>query len=427
MTPSEFADIVILGAGYGGLHVAQRLGHLIADARWPDGSPWSILIIDRRPDHQLTTELPRIIDGQIADQAVRIPLDRLLDEGRVRMLRADVQAIRPETAFVPGAVETSAGRVEYRYLVIALGSVSNDFNIPGVHAHMRQFLSSEDARGLRIAVSRAIGEAARIELERPDADPAELARRMRVVVGGAGATGVEVAGELAEFMDGQWRAAWRVAGEPQTYPLPRPQIVLVSATPTVLPGWSPQTIQAVSDSLRELGVTLRLSAPITRAEPGRVQIGGGEWIAAETLLWAGGVRAPELLKQSGLPTGAGGRVIVDRFQRVPEQPGVFVVGDCALLIDPKSGRPAGPTADIALRSGETAALALAAIVGGRSPARALRPLARNAVSVGRARGAASLLGLRLKGRSARTIKRLIEWEYRQSITQLQGNSVATLA
>src|SRR5689334_5197561 len=78
------ADIVILGAGYGGLHVAQRLSSLLGDRRKADGSPWAIQIIDRQPHHQLTTELPRLVNSQVADGVLDIPLDRLLSEQRAR-------------------------------------------------------------------------------------------------------------------------------------------------------------------------------------------------------------------------------------------------------------------------------------------------------------------------------------------------------
>jgi NADH dehydrogenase len=420
------ADIVILGAGYGGLHVAQRLMSLLDGERRADGSPWSLLIVDRQSHHQLTTELPRIVGNEVADSDLVIPLDQLLSEHEDQFLQAEIQAIRPGPDSQPGWVETSAGRIDYHCLVIALGSVSNDFGIPGVHEYMRRFLTTEDARGLRMAAARAIQDAARVEFDQPDCDLHELRRRLTVLIGGAGPTGVEVAGELAEFMEGQWRAAWQVAGEPENYRLPKPHVILVDAAPTVLPGWSDQTSQAVMDALRELGVEPRLAAPITRVEPGRVQIKGEEWIAAGTLVWTGGVRAPKLLQEAGLPTGSSGRIIVDRFQRIAERPNIFAVGDSALLLDKRTGKPVPPTADIALRSGETAALALAATIQGRKPERVLRPLTRNAVSVGRYAGAANLLGITIKGKPARAIKSLIEWEYRQSITRLHGYSAATV-
>ncbi len=420
--PIHREDIVILGAGYGGLHVAQRLSSLLRDVPDPDGTPHWILLIDRQPHHQLTTELPRLVSGQRSDEELDIDLDRLIDEKLVRFLQAEVSAIRPDGR----RVETSAGPVEYQYLVIALGSVSNDFGIPGVREHMRPFLTTEDARGLRIAVARAIEDAARLEQDNREVDLVDLQRRLTVLIGGAGATGVEVAGELAEFMEGLWEAQRRVASDPPNYRLPKPRIILVDAAPTILPGWSGKTVDAAIAALRELGVEIRVNAPIARAEPGRVILKDGTAIEAGVLVWAGGVRAPKLLAEAGLPTGPGGRVQVDRFQRIPGHEEIFVVGDSALVTDAKTGRPLPPTADLALREGETAALALAATIQGRDPSRVLKPMTRNAVSVGQERGAANLLGIEIKGRAAHAIKDLIEWEYRQSITRLGGVSAATI-
>lgn len=426
MLTVESADIVILGAGYGGLHVAQRLARLLKGERKANGAPWTTLIIDRQPHHQLTTELPRLVNNEVADDSLDIPLDQLLDGQRTRLLQAEIQSIQPGAAAQPGAIETSAGAIAYSQLVIALGSISNDFGIPGVREHMRPFLTTEDARDLRLAVISAIEEAARSELEQPAAELEQLRQRVRVLIVGAGATGVEIAGAMAELMAEEWERAWRIAGKPEHYRLPKPDIVLLDARPMALAGWSRQTSQAVADALREMGVDLRLNTRIVQVEPGCVQINNGEWIAAGTLVWAGGVRAPKLLEAAGLPSGTGGRIQVDQFQRVAGHPNIYAVGDSALLLDKTTGRPVLPTADIALRSGETAALALTAALQGLAPERVLRPITRNVISVGSHNGAADLLGVKLKGRLALTIKDLIEWEYRQSISWLQGYSAATV-
>ncbi len=422
----ESADIVILGAGYGGLHVAQRLARLLRGERKADGAPWTTLIIDRQPHHQLTTELPWLVNNEVADDSLDIPLDQLLDGQRTRLLQAEIQSIRLGADSQPGAIETSVGAIAYSQLVIGLGSISNDFGIPGVREYMRPFLTTEDARDLRLAVIRAFEEAARSEREQPAADLEELRQRLRVLIVGAGATGVEVASAMAELMEGEWERAWRIAGKLDHYRLPKPQIALLDAGPMVLAGWSHQTSQSVADALREMGVDLRLNTRIVLVEPGCVQIKSGEWIAAGTLVWAGGVRAPKMLEAAGLPVGVGGRIQVDQFQRVAGHPNIYAVGDSALLLDKTTGRPVPPTADIALRSGETAALALTLALQGRKPERVLRPITRKVISVGRRNGAADLLGVKLKGRLALIIKDLIEWEYRQSITWLQGYSAATV-
>jgi hypothetical protein len=255
---------------------------------------------------------------------------------------------------------------------------------------------------------------------------ADLQRRLTVLIVGAGPTGVEVAGELAELMAGLWETQRRVAGDPPDYRLPRPRIILADAASTILSGWSSTSIEAATAALRGLGVEVRPNVTVAKAEPGRVTLKYGAAIEAGVLVWAGGVRAPKLLADTGLPTGSGGRVQVDRFQRVPGREEIFVVGDSALVADESTGRPLPPTADLALREGEGAALALAATLQGDDPSRVLKPQTRNAVSVGQNRGAATVLGAAIQGRAAHAIKNLIEWEYRESITRLGGISAATV-
>src|SRR5262245_13487549 len=152
MRTVESADIVILGAGYGGLHVAQRLARLLRGERKADGAPWTVLLIDRQPHHQLTSELPWLVDNEVADESLDIPLDQLLDGQRTRLLQAEIQSLRLGADSEPGVVETSVGAISYSQLVIALGSTSNDFGIPGVRSSMRPFLTTEDARDLQLAV-----------------------------------------------------------------------------------------------------------------------------------------------------------------------------------------------------------------------------------------------------------------------------------
>ena len=151
------ADIIILGAGYGGLHMAQRLASLLSDAKSVFPRPF-LRLIDRRSEHQITTELPRLISGRRADHELDIDFGRLLDRESVHFLQATVTGIRPDDR----RVETTVGPVAYRYLVVALGSDSHDYDIPGVREHMRPFRTTDDARALRIAAVEALEEAARI-------------------------------------------------------------------------------------------------------------------------------------------------------------------------------------------------------------------------------------------------------------------------
>lgn len=284
---TETVDIMILGAGYGGLHVAQRLTSVLGSKRKPDGATWTILIVDRQKHHQLTTELPQLVNNEVTDDSLAIPLERLLNERRVRLLQAEIQRINLGLDTQPNTVETSVGTLSCRHLVIALGSVSNDFGIPGVRAYMRPFLTTEDARALRLAVTHAVEDTARCELAGPDVDLGELQRRLTVLIVGAGATGVEVAGALTELMGYAWASAWRTAGKPEPYGLPKPRILLVDAGPTVLFGWSGATSQAAADMLLELGLpgltSISKGTPLSSVRPAypRTSRSGKPWYSAE--------------------------------------------------------------------------------------------------------------------------------------------------
>ena len=178
--------------------------------------------------------------------------------------------------------------------------------------------------------------------------------------------------------------------------------------------------------MREFQIDIRVNAAIARVESETVHLKDGTIVEAATRLCTGDVRAPTLLADAGLPTGPAGRVRVDPFGRVPDHPEIYVVGDSALHLDGKTGNPLPPTADLALPQAETAALAIQATLRGHEPARVLKPMARHAVSVGGERGAASLLGIAVRGRAAHALKDLIEWEYRQSITHFHGYGLATV-
>jgi hypothetical protein len=114
------ADIVILGAGYGGLHVAQRLARLLRDEHKADGAPWTVLLVDRQSHHQLTTELPWLVNNEVTDDSLDIPLDQLLDGQQTRLLQAEIHSIRLGADSQPGAIETSVGAIAYNQLVMWL-------------------------------------------------------------------------------------------------------------------------------------------------------------------------------------------------------------------------------------------------------------------------------------------------------------------
>jgi NADH dehydrogenase len=393
---SQDHRIVVAGAGYAGLHVALRLA-----TKLRDNPGVQLTLIDRHDYHQALTELPRVAAGTRAADAVRIPLERVLSE-RIRFLQTEVIGFD----LADRALQTKEGPVAYTRLVLALGSRPNDFAIPGLAEQTISLYSVADAERVWAAANDALKAAA------ASSDPEWQRRLATVVVGGGGATGVELAGELAEILPEVARGHGLAPD--------RPRVVLVEAGPTILAGSSPALIERALGILGRLGVTVRTDAAIVEATADGLKLRDGQLVRGGVFVWAGGVKAPELVAGSGLPTGHNGRVKVDQHLRVLDHPEVYAAGDVASVTDPRSGHGLPPLAQIALEEAETVARNLDAELDG-GPMEAFRFHDKGfIVSVGPRRGVAEIAGIATGGRLAHVLKDAVEWEYRQSVKHLRG-------
>jgi NADH dehydrogenase len=233
-----------------------------------------------------------------------------------------------------------------------------------------------------------------------------------VVVGGGGATGVELAGELAEVLP-------EVASGRGLAP-DRAAVPLVEAGPTILAGSSPQLIDKATRILSDLGVQVRTNAAIAAATEEGFQLTGGQLVEGGVFVWAGGVKAPDLVVDSGLPTGHNGRVKVDRYLRVLDHPEIYAAGDLASVTDPRTGHVLPPLAQVALEEGETVARNLDADLDGQPLEAFTFHDTGFVVSGGTRRGVADIAGVTTGGHVAHLLKDAIEWEYRQSVKHLRG-------
>ncbi len=395
-TAGRAGRIVVAGAGYAGLHVALRL-----TAKLRGNPMMELTLVDRNDYHQVLTELPRVAGGTRAAGAVRIPLQDML-AGRVRFVQTEINGFD-----LPGRrLLTADGPVGWRRLVLALGSRPNDFAIPGLAQRALSLYSASDAERVWAAASKALDAAAAA------AGPGRQRRLATIVVGGGGATGVELAGELAEMLP---EAAGRHGLAPG-----RPAVLLIEAGPAILAGSSPQLIDKATRILSDLGVQVRTNAAIAAATEKGFRLKDGQLVEGGVFVWAGGVKAPGLVADSGLPTGHNGRVKVDQHLRVLDHPDIYVAGDLASVTDPRTGHVLPPLAQVALEEGETVARNLDAELQG-GPLEAFTFHDKGfVVSVGPRRGVADIAGITTGGRLAHLLKDAIEWEYRQSVTHLRG-------
>jgi NADH:quinone reductase (non-electrogenic) len=392
----DSGGIVVAGAGYAGLHVALRL-----TAKLRNNPGVKLTLIDRHDYHQVLTELPRVAGGTRAADAVRIPLQDLLAK-RVRFIRTEISGFD----LVGQRLLSEVGPVRWMRLVLALGSRPNDFAIPGLAERALSLYSAADAERVWAAVSAALSAAAAVT------DHERQQRMATVVVGGGGATGVELAGELAEMLP---EVAKRHGLAPD-----RPAVWLVEAGPTILAGSSPQLIDKAAGILSDLGVHVLTNAAIAAATEEGFRLKDGHLVEGGVFVWAGGVKAPELVADSGLPTGHNGRVKVDQYLRVLDHPDIYVAGDLASVVDPGSGHVLPPLAQVALEEGETVARNLEAELKDRPLEEFTFHDKGFVVSVGIRRGVADIAGITSGGQLAHLLKDAIEWEYRQSVRHLRG-------
>jgi NADH:ubiquinone reductase (H+-translocating) len=395
-TADNHVRIVIAGAGYAGLHVVLRLS-----TRLRNNPEVELVLVDRHDYHQAITELPRVASGTRAADAVRIPLQDVLAQ-RVRFVRTEITGFD----LANRRLLTGAGRIGWRFLVLALGSRPNDFAIPGLAQRTLSLYSTSDAGRVWAAVNERLAAAAA-------ATDAERQRCLAtVVVGGGGATGIELAGELAEMLPA-------VAGRHGLAP-DRPHVRLVEAGPTILAGSSPELIEKASRILSDLGVQVCTNATVAAATEEGFRLADGQLVEGGVFVWAGGSKAPDVVADSGLPTGHNGRVKVDQHLRVLDYPEIYVAGDVASVVDPRTGHALPPLAQVALEEGETVAHNLNAELSGSQLEAFTFHNKGFIVSVGNRRGVADIAGITTGGKLAHLLKDAIEWEYRQSVRHLRG-------
>lgn len=390
-------EIVVAGAGYAGLQTTLRLAAKLGNKH----QNVKLTLVDRYDYHQVLTELPRVAGGQRPPASARIPLRRVLNK-RVRFVQANITGFD----FDGKRLLTDSDAIPYTRLVLGLGSQPNDFGIPGLLDNSFTLWSIEDARKIIAAVDSQVAAAVN------ETDPVEKARRLTVVIGGAGATGVELAGELAEEMP---RLARRYGLDPKLI-----RIILLDAAPTILLGMPQSLVTKALSILDQLGVEVRLNAMIAKADENGFTLKDGDTITGGVYVWAGGVKAAPVVAKSGLPVVGGGRVKVDEYLRAIDHPDVFVAGDLAAIINSKTERPYPGTAQLALSGGKVVAENLIAELEGRP----LQPFVYKdkgaVVSVGPRSGVADVAGRTLSGLLAHILKDGIEWEYHMSVKHLSG-------
>jgi NADH dehydrogenase len=363
--------VLIVGAGFGGLYAARSLAHM----------PVSVTVVDRRNHHVFQPLLYQVATAALSPGDIASPIRWILRrQQNVEVLMGEVDRVdlaRREAHLTDGS------EIPYDFAIVAAGATHAYFGHDDWQPYAPGLKTLEDALEIRRRVLLAFERAER------ESDPERRAALLTFVVVGAGPTGVELAGALAEI------SRQSLARDFRHFDPGSARIILVEAGPSVLATF-PETLRAsAEEDLRRLGVDVRTRTAVTCVGPGIVQA-GDQTIASETVLWAAGVAASPLGKSLGVPVDRAGRVLVNDDLSIPGHPEVFVIGDLASL-NGADGRPLPGVAQVAIQMGKHAVDNIVRTIGGQPRTPFVYHDRGNMATIGRASAVADLGRIRLKG------------------------------
>ncbi len=388
-------NIVILGGGFAGSNAADALADLL-----PVSENGSITLVDQDNYMLFTPMLTEVAGGQVDTHHIVRPLRDLpkrvtFAQGRVEEIdlanRQIVLIKDTDAKGLPSATLT----LPYDQLILALGAVPDFYDIPGLEEHCLTIKTLEEAAAIREKVLLVL------ERAQAETDPESRSALLTIVVGGGGYTGVETMAAINDLIRD------RLADYPGIKQ-DEVHILLVEMGDRLMPEIHGDTLAAYAQKkLEQRGVEVRLNTAISEAGADYIQIKGGERIATQTLIWAGGATPSLILDKLDLKRGRHKGVVVDACCRVPDHAGLWAVGDCAEIPTPDGKGTYGPTAQNAQREGARVAQNVVAVLRGEEPKPFVyTPIGELAI-VGKRSGVAQIYGKNISGLPAWAMWRAI--------------------
>jgi NADH:ubiquinone reductase (H+-translocating) len=372
--------VVILGGGFGGLNAAQKLKH----------APVQVTLIDRRNFHLFQPLLYQVATGSLSPGEIAAPLRGVLSKQKnAQVLLGEAADIDPVAKRV---ILRDGGEYFYDSLIVATGSQTSYYGNEGWREWAPSLKSIEEATAIRHKILYAFERA-----ERSSSEEDARAWLTFVIVGG-GATGLELAGALAEIANETLKNDFRQINPREA------RIIVMEGGPRVL-GSFPEDLSAKAEKLvSRLGVELHKGVMVTCIDSHGVMYKSGaesKRLPSKTVLWAGGVTANEfgrrLAERTKAETEYSGRIKVGPDLTIPGYPDIFIVGDLALSLD-QNGKPLPGVAQVAIQGGTYAAETVRARLTGKKDIKPFHYFNKGDMAViGRAAAVANIFGLHLSG------------------------------
>lgn len=333
--------VVIVGAGFGGLWAARALA----------GAPADVLVIDRNNFHTFLALLYQVAAAELSPEDIIYPVRSIIRRHRnLSFAMEEVSSID----FSARQIKTNSRLYTYDYLILSPGSLSHDFNLPGIAENAFELKTIEHAIVLRNHILSCF-ERALVET-----DTARRKQMLTFIITGGGPTGVEFTGALAELIRGPLLKDY-----PDLDFENEVRIILLEATGHLLMGLPERLQDYARAHLEKIGVQVRLEAAVRRVTPQEVCLADGTCIPTQTVIWTAGVRGDIPGSPGSLPQARNGQVEVSPTLQAPKYPGVYVVGDLAHFVE--DGHTLPMVAPVAMQQGRWAAQNILRQINNKSP------------------------------------------------------------
>lgn len=356
--------VVILGAGFGGVYVTKEL---LAEVR---KGKIDVTIVNRTNSFLFTPLLHEVATGSLPARNVAESLREIFVGTQVKIIQGTVVSINSSSQNVLvrgcGGAEVT---LRYDYLLVATGAETNYYGIPGAEEHTLPLKTLSNASDIRHRIIDAFEQAV------ITSDSAARRALLSFVVVGGGATGVEVAAELSDFIDGMVKRYYGHnhcrKDDPRRCEPEEASITLIHAGGELLEMFAPRLRKAAFDRLTKNGVKVMVKTAVTKVDKGSITTmpagsapgTSGETIGASIVIWSAGVKASVPKFEDTTPTLTGGRLAVDNNFRLLGLPKVFAMGDVAAYIDKDgNGKPLPQLAQVAEREAKTVAMNILASI-----------------------------------------------------------------
>jgi NADH dehydrogenase len=374
--------VLILGSGFGGTYA---LGHLVPSLNKNENVETTV--ISNENFFLFSPLLHEVAMGRIETRHIAYPIRRLHWRDRFDFIQANVESIDLEKR----SVLTTAGTLDFDYLVLALGSISDMPKMETGEGIVFTLKTLHDSMLIRNHIIETFERAS------IDKDAERQKQLLTFVVSGAGYVGIQLVTELRDFTYRHLKRFYRTIDAADI------KVILVEIEPQILAGLHPKLSAYVRKQLGHMGIEVRLKSRITRVLDGYVEINGDEIVPTNTLIWAAGIVANPQIAKLEVEKGSLGRVLVNEYLEVPEAPGVYAVGDCAYYQDPRTGQPIPPRAHTAVRQAKVAAHNILAEIRGRDKKPYRYSQNAEMVSLGTSKAILRFRGLRIYGPAARFV------------------------